>query len=103
MESIFKIVAMALVIGVLFTGAVALATDFVWDGGFTTDDGWTRPQNWQLDSGYPDDTGDNATIADVTPHSTCTFDSGSALTIGNLEVTGDSPTWMKLHVKDARG
>lgn len=99
MKSSLKNVPM--VVGVLCVGAVAQATDFTWDGGNYTNDGWTRPANWVQDSGYPDDTGDNATIADVTPHSTCTFDDSTERSIKNLEVTGDSPTWMRLHVKDA--
>ncbi len=45
MESIFKIVGVVMVVGVLCVGAVALATDFVWDGdGPVTSEGlalWT--------------------------------------------------------------
>lgn len=101
MKSSFKIAAVVAVVGVLCIAIVALGTDFTWDGGTTPDDGWTVANNWDEDDGYPDDTGDNATIADVTPESICTFDDSTERSINTLEVTGDSPTWMVLHVKDA--
>lgn len=38
----------------------AMATDFTWDGSAST--AWNNPANWTAGSGYPDDSGDTATI-----------------------------------------
>lgn len=105
MKARFGIVAIVLGVCLLFTGALALATDFVWDG-----DGpllgeeelalWTGPFHWDQGSGYPDDANDNATITDPDPSSTCTYSPSSGLTINDLTLGGASPTKMKLHIKD---
>ena len=98
MTSILKIVGVAMVVGVLCVGAVALATDFTWDS-LLADTSWLAPTNWDQDSSYPQNVNDNATIEAA--GFLCTYDPGSALTINNLALAGDSPTRRKLHIKDA--
>ncbi|MCH7700831.1 MAG: hypothetical protein IID37_04015 [Planctomycetes bacterium] len=100
MKSILGIVAIALVICVLFTGALALATDFVWGcPGQLCSTSWTEEIDWQQGSGFPDDANDNASITSA--GYLINYDPDSALTINNLTLTGDSPTWRKLHIRDA--
>lgn len=103
MKTRLGIVAIALVVCASFTAGPALATDYEWGctGFCVGGTNWTAPLNWLQASGYPDDSGDNATVADVVFQSTCTFDDSTARTINNLTVTGDSPTKMTLHIKDA--
>jgi len=42
----------------------AHAVDYTWDGNGSVDNGgnWSDPLNWDLDSGYPDDASDKATL-----------------------------------------
>ena len=98
MTSIVKIVAVAMVVGVLCVGAVALATDFTWDSS-TADTSWVTANNWDQNSSYPQNANDNTTIDDA--GFLCTFDPESDLTINNLALAGASPTKRKLHIKDA--
>ena len=98
MKSSFKIATMVLVVGVLCVGVVAVAADFVWDA-TGTDTSWRTATNWDLDSSYPQNANDNATIDAA--GNLCTFDPGSALTINNLTLAGASPTKRTLHIKDA--
>ncbi len=100
MTSILKMLAVVMVVGVLFTGALALAVDYAWDcTGFCTG-AWTTGSSWTAsDNGYPDDANDNASITSST--NIITYNSGSALTINNLTLAGASPTKRKLHIKDA--
>lgn len=97
MTSIFRIVAVAMVVGVLCVGAVALATDFTWDSPLASAS-WLTATNWDQDSGFPDDANDNAAIN--SGGGLCTYDPHSALTINDLVISGDSPTKRKLHVKN---
>ena len=90
--------AMIVLVGTLCVGVVALATDFIWDAS-TTNTRWVTRNNWDQNSGHPDDVNDNATIEAA--RFLCTYDPGSALTINNLGLAGASPTKRKLHIKDA--
>lgn len=102
MKTRFAIVAIVLAVCILFTGALALATDFVWGcpGPLCAPASWTEQSSWDQGVGFPDGTDDNATIDDPSGESTCTYDSETALTIGNMTLAGDSPTRMTLHVRD---
>lgn len=98
MTSIFKIATMALVGGVLSVAVVAQATDFTWDAN-STSTSWVDRLNWDPDTDYPNSLNDNAFVDAA--GNLCTFDSSSNLSINALWVAGSSPTWRKLHIKDA--
>ena len=62
MEAMRRCWSMVLVLGLAAASGTACAgTNFVWDGG-AGDTDWSKPLNWDLDSGVPDDAGDTATI-----------------------------------------
>jgi len=99
---------MALAVGMVLIGfgVVALATNFVWDGdGLLPEVGapalWMQADQWVQNSGHPNNSNDNATLADVVPSATSTFNRTSATTINNLDIAGSSPTKMTLHLRDA--
>ena len=102
--SIVTMVAIACVlcVGVLGGGAVAQAEDFVWDGAGIGDAGpeqdWVNATMWTANSGHPDGTDDNATLADVT--STALVGLDDFKSINDLDITGDSPTKMTFNIKD---
>lgn len=97
MHSKLKLVAIVTVVAVLCVGVVALTTDFIWDAN-TANTSWVRETNWHLDSSYPQNANDNATI-DAAGF-LCTFDPGSDVTINDLTLGGASPTKRKLHLED---
>ena len=97
MTSILKIVGVVMVVGVLCVGAVVLATDFIWDS-FTADTNWITETNWDLDSSYPQNTNDNASI--TSGGNTCTLNDNSQMWVNRISLAGASPTKRKLHVKN---
>ena len=76
--------------------APARATDFTWDGNGDLDSGgsWTNPLNWDLDSGYPDDTNDTATLPYPTGTRIVTVD--VATTIDQLAIADGAFNIVKL-------
>jgi len=104
MKSSMKIGLIVTLAALLGVGAVAMATDFVWDGAGVGQGGgteaWLNETMWDVGSGYPDNANDNATLDDPGTTANCEYSPTSALTINDLVIAGDSPTKMKLIVKD---
>ncbi|MCH7703005.1 MAG: hypothetical protein IID37_15085 [Planctomycetes bacterium] len=97
MTSIFKVMAVVAVVGVLCVGAVALATDFAWDAN-TANTNWRTVNNWDLDSSFPQNDTDNADI--TSGGNTCTLNDTGALVVNRITLGGASPTKRKLHIKN---
>ena len=64
--------------------AQARATDFVWDGGAGADNDWTTEANWDLDSGYPNDQDDKATIDPASADTVYLSVQSANITVGEL-------------------
>jgi len=75
-------------------------TDFVWDGNGDANNGgdWSNPLNWNLDSGTPDDSGDNADIS-LSPNPTVDrfISNDVATTIGTLTAEDDANSYLVLY------
>ena len=101
MKARLGILFMVMVIVLACAGGVAVAADYDWvgqGGQVPTPNNWSDADNWSP-SGGPPGSADHAFV-DPADSSLCIVDDAGGVTVTDLDLAGDSPTKMRLHVKD---